>query len=319
MSKFKFWLKQKSPEILITFGILNSAAAIVLACLATKKTVKILIPVKMNVAKYHNKMDNLLDDDPKKAEYKQQLKKLYVKAGKKIAITYIPVVLSFVLSVASIIGSHKILKGRNIALAAAFTTLKTGYDAYRERVREKIGEGVEEEIYEGSTITKIVDKDENGKKTVTKLVKPNEQLQIDSDFSVCWGPGQSTYDKNANGLNLTALLQMEQWFNDNLAAKGYVFLSEVYEQLGFSAAYLGHKKLQASHVLGWIYVPEDTTRDSYISFGLHDKEGKLTQQARDLQNGLVEFIWLTFNVDGDILTESNGSKAFMKMAMTKDH
>ena len=50
-------------------------------------------------------------------------------------------------------------------------------------------------------------------------------------------------------------------------------LHEVYEDVGIDISSLGDNKAQASRVLGWIYDPEDTSRDSYISFGLFDRFG----------------------------------------------
>ena len=318
MNNFKFWVKQNTPAILIGFGIVNSAAAIVLACFATKKATTILDPAKVEIVNIHTEMDPLSNDDPRKNEFKTKLKKVYFKVGKKMVMLYSPVAISFALSVTSIIFSHKMLRSRNLAIAAAFTTLKTGYDAYRGRVRDQIGDENEQAIYEGSTITKITEKDENGKKKVSTVITPNTDRTHDSDFSVVWGPGQRTFDSRSAGLNVTSIIQAEQWFNQKLKVTGYIFLNEVYEYLGFTAGMLGPRKLQASHVVGWLYCPGDTTRDNYVSFGIHDKDGKLTEGARNMQSGLADFLFLTFNVDGDILTEDNGAKAFMRIAARKD-
>lgn len=318
MNNFKIWVKQNNPAILIGFGIINSAAAIVLASFATKKVLETLVPVKASIVEIHTKIDELKDGDQKKEEYKLQLRKMYFKTGTKVVLAYSPAAISFALSIISVISSHKILKNRNLAIAAAFTTLKTGYDAYRARVREKLGEKDEQTIFEGSTVTKIVDVDENGKKKVTTVVTPNKERQYNSDFSVTWGPGQRVFDSRSGGLNVTTLIQAEEWFNAKLKATGYVFLNEVYEYLGFTPGILGPQKMQASHVVGWLYCPEDKTRDSYISFGIHDKDGKLNQGAQKMQKGLEDFIFLSFNVDGDILTEDNGAKAFMRVALRKD-
>ena len=316
-NNFKFWVNKNSPEILISVGIINMAASIVLACLATKRVTQITGPVKMNAIKIHKKIDDLNDNDPKKEELNNRLKKMYFKTGRKIALLYAPTVFSFALSVLCIIGSHKILKGRNIAITAAFTTLKTSYDAYRERVREKLGNDKEQEIFESNSTEKIVELDDTGKKIKVIKHTPNSESEDSNGFSVCWDSRQKSFDPRSGGLNLTFLLQAEEWFNQKLRSTGYVFLHEIYEYLRFSPAYLGPRRLQASRVLGWIYSPNDNTRDNYISFGIHDKDGKLTSGAQKLQNGLEDFIWLTFNYDGDILTEDKGKQAFMRLAINK--
>lgn len=318
MNNFKFWVKKNSPAILIGFGIVNSAAAIVLASFATKKVIAITGPVKKEIVKIHNEMDKIEDNDPRKEECKVQLRKTYLKAGSKIILAYVPAALSFGLSATSIIFSHKILKGRNLALAAALTTVKTGYDAYRAKVKEKLGEEEERELFEGQTVTKVVGKDENGKDKLVTVVEFKKDRTRDKDWCVTWGPGNGNYEPRAGGdLNLRALMQSELWFNQKLRATGYVFLNEVYEHLGFDAGLLGPKKLQASHILGWIYCPEDKNRDNYISFGLSDGQGHLTEGAKKLQLGQADFIFLDFNVDGDILNEEGGNKAFMRIAARK--
>lgn len=318
MNNFKFWVKQNSPAILIGFGIINSAAAIVLASLATKKVIAITAPVKESIVSIHKEMDKLENGNPKKEEFKVQLRKTYLKTGKKIVLAYLPAFISFGLSVTSIIFSHKILKSRNLALAAAFTITKTGYDAYRARVREKLGNEAEEELFTGKTVTEVIEKGEDGKEKVTKVVTFNKGRSKDEDFCVIWGPGNGNYDPHIQGsLNLFILIQAEEFFNQQLSSAGYVFLNEIYERLGFTPGLLGPRKLQASHVLGWLYCPEDKSRDNYISFGIRDKEGRLTEQAKNLQLGLEDSIFLRFNVDGDILTEDGGNKAFMRVAMRK--
>lgn len=316
MKNIKLWAKQNSPEILIAFGIINSIVSIVAASVATKKATNVVNPLKINLVKVHSKMDELEDGDPKKLEYKVLIRKMYAKAIGKLILLYTPAAISFALSVGSIVYSHKILKGRNLALAAAFTTLKTGYDAYRARVQDKLGESEEQELYSGDIIEKIIEKDENGKKKITTVSKPNIARE-NEPYSQFWGPGQTRYDNTSPGLNMTTLLQAEQWFNQALRAYGYVFLYDVYDYLGYTAGQLGPRTLQASRVLGWMYDPEDKSRNSYISFGIHDSDGKLTEHAKNFQLGLEEFILLTFNVDGDILTGTNGNKAFMEVAMKK--
>ena len=77
---------------------------------------------------------------------------------------------------------------------------------------------------------------------------------------------------------------------------------------------VGERKTQAARVLGWIYDPADDTIDSYVSFGLADKEGNLNQETMDMLRAGERSIYLEFNPDGDILTGSNGRKTFAKYA-----
>lgn len=313
MGNFKFWLQKNSPTILLVSAVVNEAAAITLACLATKNLPGTLKPVSKQIVKMHNEMEKKPE---KEKEIKKNLTKLYVKTGGKILMMYAPSVLSFSFSVASMVGSHNILKGRNAALAAAFTTLKGGYDSYRQRVKEKLGEEAEKEIYDDVKVVKVKEKDENGKTIIKSVCQINPSAH-DSDFCVLYGPDcLRTYDRTHPQLNITLLEEAESYFNRRLVARGYVFLYEIYEYLGFPESYLGTRRLQASHILGWRYSKENPSGNNFIDFGIHDKDGILTQAAKNVSLGFEDSIWLTFNPDGDILTGDNGP-SFMDEAIKK--
>lgn len=317
MSDFKLWAKRHSPELLLTSAIINSAASVVLASLATKNLTKVTTPAKKNIVKLHSKMDKCEKDSEDFNKHKSELNKLYFKTGLKIAGIYAPAVLSFGLSTASMIGSHNIMKGRNAALAAAFMTLKGGYDAYRQRVRDKIGDTAEEAIYEGITEKKVTEIDKDGNKE-TKTTKTFDDDRLDKDFGVFWGPGNDCCGFEFSECNMTILLQKEALLNQLLEAQGHLFLADVYKELGCTPSMLGKHKLQASHVLGWVFDKDNPNGDNYISFGIHDSNGELTKQAKRFQQGLEDFIWLDFNYDGDILTGDNGNRTFMETAIRKD-
>lgn len=139
MANIKLWTKQHSPELLLAAGITTSASSVALAVLATKKLDKVMKPHRENIVTIHDAMDNS-EEDP---GLKRRLRKVYVKMAWDLTKLYAPSVISFGLSTASLVASHNIMRGRNIALAAAAATLKGGYDAYRAKVAEKLGDEAE--------------------------------------------------------------------------------------------------------------------------------------------------------------------------------
>lgn len=80
--------------------------------------------------------------------------------------------------------------------------------------------------------------------------------------------------------NVMYLRAQQNYFNDILRARGYVFLRDVYECLGY-------RTTQTSLFVGWYYDPTNTFGDNYIDFDIHKKEDG-------------SGIELDFNVDGDI-------------------
>lgn len=79
--------------------------------------------------------------------------------------------------------------------------------------------------------------------------------------------------------NLYYIRAVERHYNELLRKRGYVFLRDIYEELGFHIT-------KESIIVGWIY---DGNNDNYIDFGLdsHDEP--------DNPNVLLDF-----NVDGVI-------------------
>lgn len=309
-NKVAFWVKKNSPELLLASGIINSAAAIILACFATKKLDTVLQPSNKKIVEIHTKMDA---KEISIEEGRKQLAKTYAKTAVGVGALYAPSVLAYGLSVASMVGSHNILQGRNLALAATVTTLKNSFDAYRGRVRDKLGEAKEKAIFEKNEKTLT----EAEKKTVTDM--KNYKTNAVDPFRVFWGVGNPGFDVTHPELNCHRLLQIEQFANTKLQSKGYLFLDEIYEDLGITAEYAGEELFKAAHIIGWIYDPNDKTRDNYVSFGIHLPNGELTPELKQLNNGKEDLILLNFNCDGDILTGDGGKKCFSKAAMERYH
>jgi hypothetical protein len=88
--------------------------------------------------------------------------------------------------------------------------------------------------------------------------------------------------------NKMFLMTQQQYANDKLKTKGYLFLNEVYEMLGFV-------KSKAGQVIGWAYDEENPIGDNYVDFDIFNDNN------RDFINGISESVTLDFNVDGCIL------------------
>ena len=150
IGKIGFWGKQKSPELLVAGAIIAAAGSIILAVKATPKAE--IVVAKANKQIKQIKTDMHDDNKIANKEYsvslgKKELTKVYAKTSLELGKLYLPTAIGFGLTVTGILGSHKIMKGRNMALAAAYTTLENGYRSYRERVATKIGDLAEKDIF----------------------------------------------------------------------------------------------------------------------------------------------------------------------------
>ena len=304
ITKTKFSIMKNSPEILMGTGITLAAGSLVLAIAGAKRYERVTHNDLARIKKLKEDMK-----DPSKQEegvdYKKELLKNYSKLTFNTIKVYAPSVITFVVGVGCILGSHNIIKGRNMALAAAYATLDNGFRAYRERVAERFGEEVEDEIHRGLKKKKVTYTDENGKEK-TKTIMVNDPDMKASGWAVWFDESNKNWTRSGV-MNLDQLQILERFANNKLRTEGYVFLHDVYQELGIDDVYLTDRQIQGSHVVGWLYDPSDKTRDNYISFGLFDrKTGTLTEQALNMQMYGETNILLDFNVDGDILTGKIG-------------
>lgn len=90
--------------------------------------------------------------------------------------------------------------------------------------------------------------------------------------------------------NLIFLKCQQEYANELLKVKGYLFLNEVYGLLGI-------RQSKEGQTVGWIYDEKNPIGDNFVSFGL-DKEHEI---VRDFIMGFGNTVLLDFNVDGNIL------------------
>lgn len=315
-SKVGFWGRKHSPELLIAGGIISAASSVALAIYSTTRLNKVIEP-------YNKKIDSIkadLKDDNKIQnkeidikESKKQLAVAYGYVALKIAALYAPSALFFISSVGCILGSHKIMKTRNLALAAACTTLEQSYQAYRKRVKDKLGEEVEEKIYKDIYKDEVEVTDPNtGKTKVKKMDVPH--INENNAWNVIYDCGNTCWERDAL-MNFDWLMLQQDYYNEKLRRQGYLFLYDIYKDFGYTTSMLGEEKARASRILGWIYDPTNPKRNCYISFGLTQPGTRvpLPKIAEQIQRNEAAF-WLNLNPDGDILSGEYGKETFMKFA-----
>lgn len=294
--KASFQLKKHSPEILAGVGIVGTVASAVIACKATTKISGILADSKKEVDIIHKVTNNPeMAEKYSVEESKKDLTIVYAQTGLKLVKLYAPAVILGAASLSCLIKSNDILRKRAIATAAAYATVDKSFKEYRKRVADRFGEEVENEIRYNIKAQEIEETivDEKGKeKTVKKTVKVAEPFG--SDYTKCFCEGNPCWEKNAE-YNKMFLNAQQAHANQLLAARGYVFLNEVYELLGFEPT-------TAGQIVGWLYDSEDG--DGYVDFGVYDG---LDAKKRDFVNGDERSVWLDFNPDGIIYEKAFGT------------
>ena len=292
-------IKKYSPEILMVAGIVGTVTAAVTACKATLKVKDIMSEKEELQNDIHKCLENP-DVDYTEEDGKKDLTTVYTQTGVKLIKLYAPSVILGGASIASIVMGQKILKKRNIALAAAYTAVDKGFKKYRANVVERFGERVDKELRYNIKAKEVEKKvtDKNGKEKTVKEIQydiEGNPLENISEYARFFDEATSTEHHKDAEYNLMFLRRQQDYANEVLKAKGHLFLNDVYEMLGIP-------KTKAGQVVGWIYDEKNPNGDNYVDFGIYRLSGyePSDERKRAFVNGYERNILLDFNVDGPI-------------------
>ncbi len=288
LNKIGFAFKKHSPEIFLVAGVVGTITSTVLACRATTKISKIMDEHKETIDK--------IDEYPVDKEYTEEDKQsdkhiVKVQTAVKLVKLYAPAVGLGVISLSSIIMGHKILRKRNLALAAAYAAVDQGFKEYRQRVVEKFGKEVDYKLLHNIKEEEIEETiiDEKGKEKKVKKTIEVADPDNDSPYVKYFTRTNPNWEGNDTDYVETWLRMQQSYANDKLRALGHLTLNQVYDMLGF-------KDTKAGMVVGWIYNPDNPTGDNYVEFDVH--KVMLTNEAGEYEEALS----IDFNVDGNIYT-----------------
>lgn len=292
--KTKLGIKKHSPEILVVTGIGTGIIAAVIACKQTIKANDIIAVARENLQHIENAKELAANNEVEYTEEDEQADRETI--GKQITIgmvkTYaLPVGLG-ILSITCILAGHHILKKRNVALAAAYSALSTDFMNYRKRVVDKYGKDVDFMLKNGLekqiVANQVVDPETGEVKETKEEVLTYDGDKLSQYARVFDEVGSTQWTPSADH-NRAFLLMEQNYFNERIRTRGYIFLNEVYERLGF-------RPTKAGSVVGWVYQNADYEGIDFGIFTAH------TQKAAEFLEGTEPSIILDFNVQGDILS-----------------
>ena len=287
-------LKKYSPEIFVGVGIVGVVASAVMACKATTKIDDVLAEQKENIEKTkdyveeHGYSEKYTEED-----HKKDLTIFYSRSAVDLVKLYAPSVILGTVSIAMIVNGHRILRKRNVALAAAYATVEKGFKEYRGRVIERFGEELDKELkynIKAKEVEEVAKDEETGEEKIVKKTVNVADPNLYSDYARFFDDGCAGWTKDPE-YNLMFLKDQQRYANDLLQSKGHLFLNEVYDMLGIP-------RTKAGQAVGWIYDEVHPVGDNFVDFGLTDIHNA---RVRDFVNGYERTILLDFNVDGSIL------------------
>lgn len=306
MTKLK--VQKHSPEILLVSGLTGFVGTVVLACKATTKLPEVVSAhedmlndiheLEIDRVTYeHPDADSIVKHSVSDKEIQKEKAKVYAAIAKDYICLYGPSVSLGLASGACFIGSYGIEKKRSTALLGAYNGAMAAFETYRQRVREELGDEADERFRYGWKKEKLEGEvvDDKGKKKKTKediltldAGEPSQYARVFDQYIADGVPNPNWY--NDPFFNMQFLKAQESYFNTLLNTRGYVFLNEVYDHLGFPLTKEGG-------LVGWMQNPPSEP-SNYISFGLRDISNP---QVRRFINQQENAVLLDFNVDGVIL------------------
>ena len=298
--KAGFQIKKHSPEILVVTGVIGTVASAVMACKATTKLHDVLDESKQKIDMFHQgakdgKVKSEVDGEIVVVDYTEEdctrdITVTYTQTAVKLAKLYAPAIAVGAVSITGILVGHNILHKRNLALAAAYTAADASFKQYRGRVIERLGEKMDKELLyniKAKEVTETVVDEKGKEKTVTKTVEVADNGSGNGLYTFCFDETSTAWVRDAED-NKFFLMRQQDYANEKLKAKGYLFLNEVLDMLGF-------QRVRAGQAVGWMLNGDG---DGYVDFGVFNIH---SEANRNFVNGLEKSIWLNFNVDGDIL------------------
>lgn len=291
VNKVAFKMKKHAPEILVIAGVGGTIVTTVMACKATTKIDEVLAENKEQIAKTKNYVEETgFSDKYTEKDYQKDLTVMYTQRGLKLFKLYAPAIAVGTISITAILAGHNVLKKRNVALAAAYEVVNKNFKDYRGRVIDRFGNELDRELrynIRKEEVEKTVIDEKTGKERTVKEITEIADIDPSSEYAKFFDESCPGWTKDPE-YNLMFLRNQQQYANDLLESRGYLFLNEVYEMLGI-------QRTRQGQVIGWVY---DKNVIDKVDFGIYNIANPAN---RRFVNGYERSILLDFNVDGDIL------------------
>ena len=283
-------LEHNAPKILVAVGIGCGIGGAVAACKATMKLPETMQEINDAVTAAKDLPEEEVEQ--KKTKDKEVVKS-YISGGAKLVKLYGPAICLGVSSVACIIGGNHIMNQRYACAVAAISSTERMFSDYRSRVVEELGadkdfqfaNGIREVTEEEPVLNKdgTPKTDKNGEVKTVKKTHVEVDPEVNKYARIFEETSTRHWDQDPD-YNRSALILKQNYFNDRLHSKRYVFLNEVYEQLGFPVTSYGQD-------MGWII--DSDTPDAVVDFGLWDYNTNGVRRIDDMDYN-TNAILLTF-------------------------
>lgn len=253
--------KAHAPTIMVVSGVVAMGASVVVASKKTLKVESTLGPYVVELEAIQETLDNpAMPGYTEKNATKDRARVLSRTSVDMVKLYAVPGVL-FIGGSCLVFGAHRIMLRRNATLALAFTGLKKAFDAYRGNVVQAFGPEADQGMLNGWKKLEVIDP-ETGK---VEVVNTRDWDNSTTDpYNRVFGRGETSQWTNDLGVNKLFIENQLRMAQIRLSNQGYLYLSDVYEALGFP-------ETPVSRVVGWKagYNPDGSKDTPIIDVGLN--------------------------------------------------
>jgi hypothetical protein len=281
----KLAAKAHAPTIMVVSGVASMGGSVIMASKKTLEIEQTLAPHVESLEKIQSGLDLNLDGYDIKAARKDQGIVYGRVAVDMVKLYWIPGVL-FTGGACLVFGGHRIMLKRNASLALAFTGVQKAFAAYRQRVRDEFGPMVDQGMLTGHKQIEVIDDD--GKVQVVNT--RDWDAQSTDPYNRVFAQGETSQWIDDLAVNKLFIQNQQRMAQILLGQRGYLYLSEVYEALGFP-------ETDISRVVGWKERrnPDGSKDIPVLDFGLD------TPLPDDWKHSREKAIYLDFNCQGLII------------------
>lgn len=160
---------------------------------------------------------------------------------------------------------------------------------------DKLGEAADREFRHGIKAVELAETVTDEKTGEPKEIKKSfdgfDPDKLPNGYARLFNETNPNWNRNPSYCEQFLRVQ-QQYANDLLRAKGYIFLNDAYKLLGFP-------ETKAGQVVGWAYDKKNPVGDNFVDFGI--REVRKECEASDFEDDWERAYILDFNVDGNIL------------------
>lgn len=273
------WGKQHKSDLKMWTGTIGVAGGTGLLC---KETVKVSEMLK----EYREAKQELIKDE---AEAKD-IRKLKAQTAGKVALTVLPGVVVEGSGLGLMWSGYSDVKAAFIGVGIAYGELQGFINDYRQGVKDKYGEEVDEELaYHFRTEEVVIN--ENGEERVETIrIYPHDRSHMPSPYARYFVYGEAEGAERSFEYNERFLELQQDVARRFFRAHKKFMLNDLYDMLGF-------KRSKAGNHVGWIYDPNDPEGDNQIDFRIQVVYREKLDELGN-SNGWEKVLMIDPNVDG---------------------